>query len=802
MVVIYAEKPDMAEKIASALDPQGFHKADKKNGAYRIRFKGKECAVTWGYGHLCALADADAYDPSYKNWRARPMPFFPADYKVVLNLKSKNPVQATYKAVSRLFHDADLIINATDYDREGELIFYYLYVYDKCRKPVMRAKLSSTTRDGITDAFNNLLDSRSFQGIVASARCRSIADWAVGTNLTVAMTLANGGRAVLPIGRVQTPTLAMVVARDAAVRGFKPETYYTLEGIFTTATGETYKGTHEKKKFTDRAEAEKILSHCGADGTVESVEKKDFYKKPPFLYSLDTVQMDANSAFGFTLNKTLNIIQKLYEKGFVTYPRTDSQFLPEDMQDSIRNVQEMLRGNGFAGLFNQDADPANMAAHKSQYFDDAKVGSHYAIIPTDQPASGLSEDEKKVYGLIADSVIRMLYPDARFEKTKVVTNVDGERFITNGSVLADAGWMAVHGSSKEELLPPLKENEKVTAQCMVRDKKTEPPKTYTDKTLLAAMKTAGKDLEDEELRKLMAEEEIEGIGTVATRAGIVELLVYRKLLARNGNKIQSTEAGRALIAAIPVDEVKSAQLTAQCEKELKMVMDGKEKPVDFMNGLYGNITRWCNEIGKVRTGAVMKAKEDNTVDLMCPVCGSSLRKLSWGYGCTRYSEGCKFSIGKIAGKMLSEGQVKKLLKDEKLGPLTGFRKKDGTAFEATLVLEEVKEDGKTVNYKVGFERHKSLGDDAADIYARCPVCGGSITKGRYGWECSKKCGASVPYELCGRRIEPEMAEALFANGQTPLLEGFISKKSQKPFPAQLIMEEGKVKFHFPEKSNY
>lgn len=802
MVVIYAEKPDMAEKIASSLGGPSFHKQDKKNGYYEISYKGKQYQVTWGYGHLCTLADASEYNPDYKNWRNMPVPFIPDNYKIVLNLRSKNPVKQTYSIVNKLFKEADAIINATDFDREGELIFYYLYSYSKCRKPVMRAKLSSTTKDGITYAFDNLLNNSELAGLVSSARCRSIADWAVGCNLTVAMTLTNAGKNVVSVGRVQTPTLAMVVKRDLDIKNFKPADYYVVEGTFTTDAGESYKGIHKSRKFEKKSEADKILANCVNKGTVTDITKTDYYKKPPYLYSLDTIQMDANSSYGFTLDKTLNIIQKLYEKGYVTYPRTDSQFLPEDMFDSIHSIHKMLKTHGFADLFNQDAQSVNMAKNKKLFFDDSKVGSHYAIIPTEQAPSGLSDDEDKIYGMIADSVIRILYPDARFEKTKIVTTVNGEDFITNGSVLADNGWMFVHGSSKEELVPSLHVDEEVTADCKTVAKKTEPPKAYTDKTLLAAMKTAGKDLEDDELRKLMADRQIEGIGTVATRAGIVQQLITRGFLQRDKKKIYSTLAGRELINAIPVEDIKSAVLTAKCEKDLTLIMENKKDPNQFLNELYQDVIKWCKEISTMEEGTIHSGKygkDDSKTELMCPVCGHPLRKLNWGYGCSDYQNGCRFSIGKICGKMLTESQVKTLLNKEKIGPLTGFKKKDGTKFEATLVLEKELTDGKVTNYKVSFEKHASLESEMPDIYARCPKCGGKIIKGRFGWNCEKGCRPVVPYQYLGRKIEPDMAEALFTGGQTPVLEGFFSEKKQKYFSAGLKIEGDKVMFYFPKR---
>lgn len=383
-----------------------------------------------------------------------------------------------------------------------------------------------------------------------------------------------------------------------------------------------------------------------------------------------------------------------------------------------------------------------------------------------------------------------------------MTTVNGEDFITNGSVLADKGWMFVHGSSKEELVPSLHVDEEVTADCKTVAKKTEPPKAYTDKTLLAAMKTAGKDLEDDELRKLMADRQIEGIGTVATRAGIVQQLITRGFLQRDKKKIYSTLAGRELINAIPVEDIKSAVLTAKCEKDLTLIMENKKDPNQFLNELYQDVIKWCKEISTMEEGTIHSGKygkDDSKTELMCPVCGHPLRKLNWGYGCSDYQNGCRFFIGKICGKMLTESQVKTLLNKEKIGPLTGFKKKDGTKFEATLVLEKELMDGKVTNYKVSFEKHASLESEMPDIYARCPKCGGRIIKGRFGWNCEKGCRPVVPYQYLGRKIEPDMAEALFTGGQTPVLEGFFSEKKQKYFSAGLKIEGDKVMFYFPKR---
>lgn len=794
MVVIYAEKPSVAETIASILGGSTFHKSEKGKGYYTITYRGIEHAVTWGYGHLCALAEAVQYNPDYKNWRNLPSPFIPDNYKIVLNEDAKGSVKETYRTVKKLFDQADWIINATDFDREGELIFYYLYTYANCTKPVMRANIESTTEAGIKKTFDNLLKSSDFAGLLASARCRSIADWVVGCNLTVAMTLAAGSQNIYSIGRVQTPTLAMVVARDEEIANFKPENYFTLDAKFTKANGEYYKATHKEKKFKTKDDAEAALARCNSagTGTVKEIAVNESYRQVPSLYDLDLLQMAANGKYGMSLKNTLAVTQRLYEKGFVTYPRTDCHFLPEDMSGQIMHIQEMLKNNGFGHLFNADADVKNMQADPKRFFDDSKLGSHFAIVPTERPASGLDAEEQKVYGLIADSVIRMLYPPAKIASTTVTTEVGMDEFTTSGSMVLEKGWLFVNGETKEEYLPDLTEGEMVSGEYEVQAKQTKPPAHYTDKTLLAAMKSAGKILEEDDLREFMAHNKIEGIGTPATRAGIVETLLGRGYIVRDKKKILATQRGASLIHLIPVDDIKSAAMTARYEKQLDMIVNGQEDPDHFLNMIYADLRGWCEKIRSMPVKAQLGEK--TATDLMCPSCGAPLVKYSWGYGCSEHNNGCKFSLGKIAGKALTENQVKTLLSQERLGPLDGFKKKDGGSFSATLVL--VEEEGGT--YKVAFDFPKPKSDEMKDLYARCPDCGAAITKGRWGWECSAHCGISVPYELCSRKIEPEVAESLLAAGSTPILEGFISKKG-KPFNASLTFENKKVKFVFPSR---
>lgn len=803
MFVIYCEKPDIGTKIASCLGGASFKKSQKKDGYYEIKIGKEDCCVTWGYGHLCTLSDAAGYNAEYKNWRKIPLPFIPDEYKIVLNTDSKMPVKEACNVVKKLFSKADYIINATDFDREGELIFWYLYSYLRCRKKVMRMKISSTTDSGIREAYENLLDNREVEPIRKSAQCRSIADWVVGCNMTCAMTLKASGRDVLSVGRVQTPTLALVVDRDRKIESFVPEKYESLEAAFTTKKGETYKGIHKKKRFLDHAEAFSVYRKCaGKNGTVIKKDVTSKTRLVPNLYNLDSLQMEANSRYSFPLKKTLDICQKLYEKGYLTYPRTDSAFLPSDMYEPIRRIQEKLLSGKFRKYKSTEASEENMKANRKRFFDDSKVGSHYAIIPTEQVPETLTADEEKIYSLVACSVIRMLFPNAQVQVTKLVTQVAGEDFLSSGECVVAPGWMKVAYTPKEEILPNVSEQENVDAVCRLVGKETEPPKHYTEKTLLTAMISAGKTIEDEDLREFMAQEHIDGIGTVATRAGIIETLIRRGFLERSNKNLISTQKGRKLIDLIPVDAVKSASLTAAYEKMLNLIVKEEQDPDMFLQDIYRSIKQWCRQIKEM--DEIKNMSQMGSTDMKCPVCGRPMNEFDWGYSCSGYKDGCRFSVGTICDKKLSKNQVKTLLEKGKTGLITGFvSKKSGKKFDAFLKLEpETDENGEIISCKIAFEfpQHESPGDSMPDLYAQCPKCKGRIVKGRWGWGCEEGCGFSVPYELCGRKFSKSEAQALISQGVLGVMDGFVSKKG-KPFSAGLRLENDKIAFYFPDSDD-
>lgn len=707
MITILAEKPDVGNKIAAALDhitlasgkEVGFAslkaneravKAQQANdGFLKIRYAGEDCYVTWGFGHLVQLKDARDYNPAYRNWRTMPTPFIPQPYELKLHSDGSSFDARTKKQfalVKKLFLKSDRIINATDFDREGEVIFSYIYEFAGCTKPVQRVCFASQTEEGILDAFAHPLDRSEVLNIERAGRMRGIADWVVGINLTVAMTLRQRVKGeVLSIGRVQTPTLRMLVDREKAIRDFKPEPYFVLDAKFTTAQKETYAATHEKKRFASRKEAEAVLQKVeGKPGTVTQIEEKRFERDVPQLYSLSALQMDANAKFGMTLKETLSAAQALYDGGYTTYPRTDSRYLTEDMVPTVNRVLDSLaKDETYAPLI----DGRKRSFAKWRYFNDKKVESHFAIIPTGSRPKSLSGHQAKIYDLICRSVICMLYGKAVFLRSTVTTVAEGEPFVSTGSVIVDPGYMVVTGTEKETTLPALTQGEIVSGVYELKEKETEPPKRYTDKTLLAAMISAGKDLEDEELKKILADPSVAGIGTPATRDAIIETLLKRGYAARDKKTLSATDKGIALIDTLPIESIQSPALTAKWEKRLHEIERGNERAETFQSDIERSVAVWCREIGAapiIRTPIAQPQEQ-----IRCPVCGKPMKLQSWGWGCSGYKEGgCRFSVGKICGKLLTETQLKKLVTARDTGLLRGFKSKNGKSFSAHLLLDE------------------------------------------------------------------------------------------------------------------
>lgn len=715
MILIYAEKADMGKKIAAALDcitlPSGkriqFDELEKyekqiseaqRQGYFSIRYNGEPCKVTWGSGHVCGLKQAADYNPEYRLWSKLPVPFIPQKYEIMALIGKRNPAadKTRMQRFRELFREADLIINATDFDREGEVIFGYLYEFLKCRKLFKRAHFTSQTKDGIREGFRNLKSAAEIKNMEMSGRARGIADFDIGSNLTAQCTLKFGKRGeVWSVGRVQTATLNFFVNREREIRNFKSEPFWTVQALFTTDAGEQYKGTHTTKRFSTKPEAEEILKKiCGRTGTV--VEKEILHTKRavPLLYSLSSLQMDANEQYGYTLDETLKTAQWLYDKEYTTYPRSKSQYLNDDMQSTVTQVLDALEG---VSMY-EPLISGKSRVYEKRFFDSSKVKSHFAIIPTGKIPTSLTDMQAKIYDLICLSVIRMLYREAKIDKTNIITEVAGEQFASSGSVIMDKGWMAVGDVSvKEEVMPNLSEGDIVRGEYSLGEGKTHPPKRYDDKSIVVAMKTAGKTLENTELKKILEDPEVEGIGTEATRANIIETLIARGYIERKGKQFYATERGEFLIDNLPVEELKSAEITAQWEKRLSNIADGKESYDSFIQDIEEATRTWSL---RIKEETVSLKKEDTaaskpTTGLICPLCKKGeLVKHDWGWGCSEYNKGsgCKCSFNnKVLGKTISDSAFSDLINKGETRKLSGFvSKRTGKKFDARLILRDNK----------------------------------------------------------------------------------------------------------------
>ena len=806
MFTIYAEKADVADKIVRYAAQKVTSRPKKgTDDFYRVVINGEEGFVTWGYGHLCRLSREYEYNPEWRDWHKMPLPFFPDDSHISLNIESKYPVGHQYQVVKSLFAQSDYIINATDYDREGELIFYYLYRYMGCRKPVKRLKLDRQTPEGFRDALKNLEDPSDFEDMLLAARSRSLADSIVGWNVTVAATIKCGGE-LCSAGRIQTTVLNMIVEREKEIANFKPQDYFVVNALFTKQDGSQYKGVYKKKRFDKKEEAMAVINACsGKKGVVKDVRKTEKKKEVPYLYNLDTLQKAAADKYHFSLERTLNTAQALYSKGFLTYPRTASQFLNDGMVPMVEHIHEILRDNGYGAYFGPVIGSGYMLKQKKRFFDDSKVDAHYAIIPTELPATGLSDDEQKIYDLVAKSVIRMVFPPAVLEQTDVTTQIDGHDFLTRGTVIKEANWMSVDATKKDDVIPAVTVGEQVGAAVKLEAKKTEPPKYYTESTLLTAMLSAGKRIEDEELRDFLISADRVALGTQATRAAIVETLFKREYAAKeNRDTIRPTRRGIDFIDMLPCEDLKSAEMTGKWEKRIADIGEGKERMDSFIADIKGQTTKWCRQIMELKEVPETLSKRKDS-GFVCPVCGKPLHKMDWGWGCSGYQDGCKFAIGRISGKPLKENQVKSLLETGEV-KLSGLKSpKTGKVFNATLVLQkEYDEEGKVVSCELKF---KERAQEMTSL--TCPLCGRALKKMDWGYGCSgyqEGCEFAVG-RIGGQVLTEEQMQTLLSGGELSFTG--LKSKSGKKFDAVLYLkteygEDGspiscKAAFKWPER---
>jgi DNA topoisomerase III len=687
MRLIVAEKPSVGRDLASAL---GRHRKEK--GA----LVGDGWTVTWALGHLAELAPPDAYGEQYKKWRLESLPILPERFKVRVNRKTRDQ----FSVVKKLLRDPSVteVVNACDAGREGELIFAYLYGLSGCKKPVRRLWISSLTPEAIREGFDALRDGSSMRPLEDAARSRSESDWIVGMNATRAYSVRFGRPGnVLSVGRVQTPTLRLIVDREKEIEDFKPEKFWTVHARFARE-GVTYDGVWFKKKqnrLKEKEAAEEIAAKVqGGTGVVKKAEKKTASEKPPLLYDLTELQRNANARFGFTADRTLRVAQALYEeKKLITYPRTSSRYLSRDMVGGLEKRVEAAGALPKLALFAEKLLGQQKLPISKRIVDDSKVTDHHAIVPTGKKLSGeLPPDEAKVYDLVARRFLAVFFPAARFENTTVVTEVRGETFLSKGRVVLEAGWRALYpdgvGGKKEKeppVLPPIEVGQEWrVAKVGVKEGETKPPPRYSESALLGAMETAGKFVEDEELRQAMKES---GLGTPATRAAIIERLIKVGYVEREKKALVPTSKGRALISLLRESSLSSPELTGQWERRLAEMERGAERRPDFMADI-GSFTTSLVEGVRAMEGEKLAFRSREPLGA-CPKCGSPVVETQKAYGCSAWkTSGCDFAIWKqVSGKRLSEGLAKQLLARGRTGQLKGFRSKAGKPYSAALKLD-------------------------------------------------------------------------------------------------------------------
>lgn len=685
--LVIAEKPSVSRDLARLLGCR------KKRDGY---LEGEEYLVTWAVGHMVTLKMPEEYNPSFKKWKLEDLPIMPER----MLLKPLQQTLEQYAKVKGLMHSPDVaeIVCATDAGREGELIFRYIYTLAGCTKPVKRLWINSLTDGAIRKGFAALKPAGHYDNLYEAARCRSEADWLVGLNATRAFTVRHG--ALLSVGRVQTPTLALLVNREKEIQNFEPRDYWEVVVEYLEGFQGKWEGDGEGRTFNKpRAEAvrEKVAHKTGEVKDVKKEEKKE---RPPLLYDLTELQRDGNRRFGFGAQQVLDLAQRLYEKKLITYPRTDSRYLGRDI-DTLEIIAQL---KGYEQYTEQVIREGWFL--QTRNINDSKVTDHHAIIPTGENGKP-GGDEGKVYDLVVRRFIAGFFPDHLFKVTTVNVEIEEETFISKGKVVTQQGWKELydlpsgknqdgdgegHEGDKEEVaeeqkLPDLAKGDFLTVQeSKVLQKQTRPPARYTEGSILSAMENAGKMIDDEALRERMKER---GLGTPATRAAIIERLLHVGYIRRRGKSLVPLEKGMALVEMMP-ESLKSPELTGNWEKMLYDIQKGRLQPDQYI----AEIKKYTGEIVEEAAKSISKnsslALGNKKVFGTCPLCKEPVVENSKGYGCSAWkATGCDFFLGKkIAGKKLTEKQVRQLLEEGQTGKIKGFISKKGTKFEAVLKITD------------------------------------------------------------------------------------------------------------------
>jgi DNA topoisomerase-3 len=847
--LVIAEKPSVAQDIVRALTPVSgkFEKHDEY-------FENDSHVVTSAVGHLVEIIAPESHDVKRGKWSFAHLPVIPPHFDLKPVDKTKTRLNAVVKLAKR--KDIGQLINACDAGREGELIFRLIEQYaggaKPLGKPVSRLWLQSMTPQAIRDGFNALRSDAQMKPLADAARCRSEADWLVGINGTRAMTAFNsrdGGFFLTTVGRVQTPTLSIVVEREEKIRAFVSRDYWEIHAVFAAAAGDYpakwfdanwKKDPEDAEKKADRLwslrEAQEIADAVRGQSASVTEESKPTTQAAPALFDLTSLQREANGKFGFSAKTTLSLAQSLYERHkALTYPRTDSRALPEDYVPVVKDTFEMLAHSGMKHLapHAQTALSQGYIKPSKRIFDNTKVSDHFAIIPTLQAPSGLSEAEQKLYDLVVRRFLAVFFPSAEYQVTTRISTVTppgkSYQFKTEGKVLVKPGWLAIYGKEaadevadakdgdKGQNLVPVQKGERVRgASFETKGLATRPPARYSEATLLGAMEGAGKLVEDDELREAMQEK---GLGTPATRSSVIEGLISEAYMLREGRELIPTAKAfqlMTLLRGLQVEELSKAELTGEWEYKLNQMEHGRLARDTFMA-----------EIAAMTERMVRKAKEYDrdtvpgnyiTLHTPCPNCAGVVKENYRRYTCTGAdgnSEGCGFSFGKTpAGRTFEQAEVEQFLRDRRIGPLDGFRSKAGWPFTAEMVI---KFDEETKNYKLEFD----FGDDkkgeetgelvdfsAQESLGPCPKCGAAVFEHGKNYVCEKSvptdaqatpsCDFKTGQIILQQPIERSQMNKLLSTGKTDLLDKFVSMRTRRAFKAMLAWDgtAGKVNFEF------
>jgi DNA topoisomerase III len=824
--LIIAEKPSVMNDLSKALaKPLG--KFEKSGSGRDVFYENDKAVITSAVGHLVELRMPMGPNGKKLPWKFDVLPAIPESFDLDPIPDSEARLRQVLKLAKR--KDIDRIVNACDAGREGELIFRYIMEIGHIQKPVQRLWMQSMTNNAILEAWEHLRSDEQMKPLADAAKCRSESDWLVGLNATRALTCFNsrhGGFNITAAGRVQTPTLAILAQREAEIQAFRASPYFEVHSTFGVSSGdylgkwidESWKkdesNPHARpERIWDQAAAEAIVARCTGKTGVVTEEKKAQTQIAPQLYDLTTLQREAP----FSAKGTLQIAQALYEKHkVITYPRTDSRYLPEDYTGNVRETMQEIAKSGLgvasyaAAVLKGDGENGPRLHKSRRIFDSKKVSDHFAIIPTGKTAK-LSDTEQKVYDMIVKRFVAVFYPNAEFEQTTRLTRIAVDTFKTEGRVLVKPGWLEVYGrrpgvaSGKDELVPVTAGESARVESIEVIHEETKPPARFTESTLLSAMEGAGKLIDDEALREAMAER---GLGTPATRAATIEGLIAQKYLARDGRELHVSGSGMRLISLVremDIEGLYSPRLTGDWEYKLRQMEHGALRRGDFMK----EIIAYTRDIVAKAEKRAAAARDQVFPDLKvaCPVCGAQdLRQTDATYECRQPD--CKFKAKKhIAGRLLTADEAVELFTRKFVGPLTGFRSKFNKPFDAALELD--------AKFKVNFVFDNGEQDGPPELTEEQLVGEAVTPEGKrikvYQSEkayhvpdiVTKKepHGIRIGRSILQCEIPPAQALKLIGEGRTDVIKGFVSNRTKRKFDAHLTLDpkDGKIGFDFPPR---